>query len=402
MEVTLLGCGQMGRGAAHALARDPRTSGITLVDRDRDRAAGLARWLDGTGRRVRVADDLAAALPGCAAVAAAVPWSATRAAVAEAAAAGVPLASITRPPTEELADLHAAADGRVPVLLPIGLEPGLTELVATDVARRIVELTGEGPAAVEVRCGGVPHAPRPPWGYTAFFGGELANHLPVAQRAALAVAGGAVVEHPRFSGVEQVAVPGVGTLEAYHDGMVPWLAEHPALAGADCTQKTLRWPGFAAAVTGLADLGLLDERPLEVDGVSVAPKRVVEHVLAPRLRAGPDDRDLVVLDVVGRGRPDAEGRVLALRALLVDRQDPATGLPAMARTTGFTLAWATAALAEGAVAGTGWVRPHLATTPQLFTRLTADLAALGVRWSSDGGDTAPASPGAAGTGGAPR
>nr|AVW82903.1 saccharopine dehydrogenase [Nocardia interforma ATCC 21072] len=383
MRLTLLGCGRMGRGAGYALARDPRTTSITLVDRDHDQARALADWLSGRADcEVRVGD--AGAVEGSDAVAAALPWGATREAVELAAKAKVPVASITRPPEAESStvDELARAAG-IPVLVPVGLEPGLSELAAADVARRLTALTG-GVRTLEVFCGGVPAVPREPWGYTAFFGGELANHLPIAQRTSLAVEHGQVVGHPRFSGVEQRHVPGVGELEAYHDGMVPWLAEHPALADADCTQKTLRWPGFAQAVTGLATLGLLDESPVVVDGVDVAPKRVVEHVLAPRLRAGPEDEDVVVLEVSGTGLPDADGNTVSVRALLVDRADPETGLAAMTRTTGFTLAAATALLGERAIVETGWLRPHLALTAEHFARIKADLAALGVRWSADG------------------
>ncbi|WP_197696401.1 saccharopine dehydrogenase family protein [Nocardia terpenica] len=389
MKLVLMGCGQMGRGAAYALARDPRVSCLTLIDRDGGRADGLARWLEPHGDcRILVTDDVADALADSDAVAVALPWAGTRSAIDAAAAAGIPIASITRPPAAQLSELDAVATAAgIPVLLPIGLEPGLTELFALDVARGLGEV-----AALEIRCGGIPATPRPPWGYTAFFGGEQANHLPIAQRRSLAIKDGRTVSQLRFSGLETRDVPGVGRLEGYHDGMVPWLARHPALAAADCTQKTLRWPGFAGAVTELADLGLLDETPVVVDGVSVSPLRVVENVLAPRLRAGSEDEDIVVLEVTGHGRADTDGRAATASALLVDRFDRSTGLSAMTRTTGFTLASATAMLAEGTVSATGWLRPHEALSATHFTRMKADLAALGVRWTTTAEDPAAASP----------
>jgi lysine 6-dehydrogenase len=383
VRLTLLGCGRMGRGAGYALARDQRTTSITVVDHDRERAEELARWLSGYAAcPVKTGDS--DAIAGSDAVAAALPWSGTRSVIELAAAAGVPVASITRPPGDKSSTVDAMANAAgIPVLLPVGLEPGLTELAAADVARRLTALTG-GVRTLEVFCGGVPATPRAPWGYTAFFGGELANHLPIAQRSSIAVEHGEIVDHPRFSGVEERHVAGVGLLEAYHDGMVPWLADHPALRDADCTQKTLRWPGFADAVTGLANLGLLDESPVAVDGVAVAPKRLVEHVLSPRLRAQPDDEDVVVLDVSATGLPDADGSTLSIRSLLVDRADRETGLAAMTRTTGFTLAAAVTLLADRTVGGAGWLRPHLALSERHFARMKTDLAALGVRWTADG------------------
>lgn len=375
MKVTLLGCGQMGRAAAYALSAEPGLTELTLVDRDPERAAELAGWTAAhSAVAVRTDQDLDIALAGRDAVAMAVPWAATRAAIRVATAAGVPVASVTRPPTGELASLDAeirAAGGSV--LLPIGLEPGLTELLAVHLAQRLDRVD-----ALEIWCGGVPAEPRQPLGYTAFFGGENDHHLPIAPREALALSSGRETLHARFSGVETHEVRGVGRLEAYHDGMTPWLGEHPALRGADCTQKTLRWPGFAQAITELARLGLLSEHPVDVDGARVVPRRLVERVLAPQVRARPGDADLVVLELAAHGR--LEGRPAVLRTAVLDVADEATGLSAMARTTGFTLAGAARLMAERAIDGIGWNKPHLTLSQALFERLMKSLTKHGVRW----------------------
>ncbi|MQS11310.1 saccharopine dehydrogenase [Streptomyces kaniharaensis] len=377
MKAALVGCGQMGRAAAYALATGPDTTELTLVDRDRERAVELAGWLAGFGGcPVRVAADPADALAGRDAVATALPWAATRAVIRTVVRTDprVPVASITRPPTEELAGLDAwfRAAGAT-VLLPLGLEPGLTELLAVHVAQRLDQIE-----ALEICCGGVPEQPREPLGYTAFFGGENDHHLPIAQREALALSGGRRVRHARFSGVETREVDGVGRLEAYHDGMAPWLGEHPLLQGVDCTQKTLRWPGFAQAVSGLARLGLLAEETVDVDGVEVPPKRVVERVLAPQVRARTGDRDLVVLEVTAHGR--LAGEPTSLRSTVLDSADETTGLSAMARTTGFALAGATGLLAERSVTGAGWRKPHRTLSADQFEKLMGSLTARRVTW----------------------
>ncbi|HXV92056.1 MAG TPA: hypothetical protein VD813_02055, partial [Pseudonocardia sp.] len=61
--------------------------------------------------------------------------------------------------------------------------------------------------------------------------------------------------------------------------------------------------------------------------------------------------------------------------------DHGTGLSAMARTTGFALAAGAVLLAEGAVPGTGWLRPHLSLPAALTDRLMAALRARGVQWA---------------------
>lgn len=366
----------MGRAAGYALATDPAVQELTLVDRDPHRAAELAGWLRESGDcRIAVAPDVPVAVTGQDAVAAAMPWQPTASAIDVALAARVPLASITRPPYPALAELtvRARAAGGV-LLLPIGLEPGLTELLAVAAAARLDRVE-----EVRVRCGGIPQTPRGPLHHVSFFGGERVDHLPVAQRPALTLRDGRPVEVPRFSGVERCEVAGVGTLQAYHDGMVPWLGRHPLLRGVTASQKTLRWPGFAEAVGSLAGLGLLSEEPVDVDGVPVRPLRVTERVVAPQVRPRPGERDLVVLEVNADGRRD--GRPATVVTRLVDRYDPGTGLSAVARTTGFTLAAATRLLAAGELSAPGWRAPHLALSTAQLRFVIGTLTARGAQWS---------------------
>ncbi|HET6480000.1 MAG TPA: saccharopine dehydrogenase C-terminal domain-containing protein [Actinoplanes sp.] len=363
----------MGAGAAYALATDPAVKHLTLIDRDLSRAEQTARFIAAHSTcRIVVSSDPESALAGHDLITTALPWTATRQLIDRAAADRIPMAGITRPPTDQLPALRSAErSGGVPVLLPIGLEPGLTELLAAALAEQL-----DHTATVEIFCGGIPQQPREPLGHVTFFGGESVHHLPIAQRPAYAATGGRTTTLPRFSGLEQRTFADVGTLQAYHDGMVPWLCEHPALRRADCSQKTVRWPGFGEAVTQLARLGLLAEEPVELDGAPIVPRRLIERVLAPRLSAGPQDRDMVVLDVSAYGI--LAGRPASRHVRLRDSHDPVTGLSAMARTTGFTLAAAGVLLAEGVIAGTGWLTPHLAIRGEARDRLFRSLTQHGI------------------------
>ena len=67
-------------------------------------------------------------------------------------------------------------------------------------------------------------------------------------------------------------------------------------------QKTVRWPGYAAKVTVLKELGLLSEGPVEVDGVSVAPKSVVDAVPYPLVKLEERERDITLFRVEARGK----------------------------------------------------------------------------------------------------
>jgi saccharopine dehydrogenase-like NADP-dependent oxidoreductase len=113
--------------------------------------------------------------------------------------------------------------------------------------------------------------------------------------------------------------------------------------------------------------------------VLISPRRLTEKVLAPQLRPGPGDADMVLLDVTAHGIRD--GRPTTLHARVTDFYDPATTLSAMARVTGFTLAAATGLLAAGAVRGSGWQIPHLALRDGLRQQFLRSLTGHGIQWS---------------------
>lgn len=359
MRIVVVGCGAMGKGAAYDLATSPEVESLLLVDQDERRAQSLAAWLDKPSVEARTKLELADAD----AVALAAPWPATRAVVEACVEAGVPVTSITRPPDEDVPWLERVG-GRV--LLPLGLEPGLTELLA----RRLAE-TVDSVEEIHVRCGGIPVRPEPPLAYKAVFGG---GSLPIGLKPTHEIANGELRAVERFSGLESMDVAGVGRLEAYHDGLPPWIASDPVIGRArTVTQKTIRWPGFAETVGVLGRLGLLAETPIAVDGAEVVPKRVVEEVLAPHVRLEPGDEDLVVLQATARGR---SGETASARALI--RSDRETGLTAMARATGFVLGAGARLLARGEVEGTGWLQPQQAISSAQLDDLLRDLRERGL------------------------
>ena len=117
---------------------------------------------------------------------------------------------------------------------------------------------------LHIKCGGIQAIPSGPLAYKIVFGGR---RLPLRELPARIAENGALRELPRYSGVE-TCVAGVGEVEAWHEGFMPWLLELEALQGLKLgTQKTVRWPGYAAKATLLRELGLLSLAPVEVDGL---------------------------------------------------------------------------------------------------------------------------------------
>jgi len=197
--------------------------------------------------------------------------------------------------------------------------------------------------------------------------------LPLHESDALVVEDGQLKSVPRYSGVETVIFPGVGECEAWHEGFMPWLLELPVLKGLQVgTQKTVRWPGYAAKVTVLKEMGLLSQEPVDVDGVPVVHNRLLDTVLYPRVRLEEGDRDITVFRVEVVGEKD--GRKLEYKAEMVDRYDEQLGFTSMARTTAFTGAIVARMIARGDLRATGMVSPEQVITGSLFDKLMNELA----------------------------
>jgi len=376
MNVAVIGCGAMGSATVYDLACEGNN--VLLIDHDADRIRALLSWLADLkpkGRLEPVFLDvsnqhaLTARLRGIDAAAIALPWSLTRLAISAALEVACPVASIARPNLDDLAALdRAAREQRAQVLLPCGLEPGLTEILARHAVLQIDNATG-----LHIRCGGIPVNPTPPLGYKILFG----RSLPIALRDAYVVECRQLRKVPRFSGRESFYVEGVGEVEAFHDGMLPWFAEDPDIGNVDTvTQKTIRWPGFAEKILVLAELGLLSEEPVPVGDVKVAPRQVVDAVLYPKVSWAAGDEDLTILLVEAVGFKG--GHSVRFQVTLVDRYDPQTRLTAMARTTGFTLAAVTRLLGRGRIEGVGWIQPQRVITGELLTALLDDLRHRGI------------------------
>jgi lysine 6-dehydrogenase len=272
----------------------------------------------------------------------------------------------------ELADLKRGVEaaGEL-VVLGCGVEPGLTEIWARYLAEKLDRVD-----ELDIKCGGIPEHPMPPLGYKIVFGGRK---LPLREEDAYIVENGELKLVPRYSGVERVSFPGVGECEAWHEGFMPWLMDLEALKGLKLgTQKTVRWPGYAAKVTVLKELGLLSEEPVEVDGVSVAPKRLVDAVLYPRVRLEEGERDITLFRVEAIG--EKEGVLRRYKVEMVDRYDDLLGFTSMARTTAFTGAIVARMIARGEIKAKGLFTPEQVITGPLLDRLLTELAAVNVRF----------------------
>jgi lysine 6-dehydrogenase len=306
------------------------------------------------------------------AIVAALPRPAIPLGIRAAVAAKRPLVDLSWPDDAKVAHIRqqAKAAGAL-VILGCGVEPGLTEIMARYLAEKL-----DRADELHIKCGGIPEKPTPPLGYKIVFGGRM---LPLRDYDGRLVENGQLKSVPRYSGAETVFFDGIGECEAWHEGFMPWLLDLEALKGLKVgTQKTVRWPGYAAKVTLLKELGLLSSEPLAVDGAQVAPKRLLDELLYPYVKLEQGERDVTLFRVEVVGQQD--GRPRRYKIEMVDRYDDQLGFTSMARTTAFTGAIVARMIARGDLTAQGLLTPEQVVAGPLFHKLVDELAAAGVRF----------------------
>jgi lysine 6-dehydrogenase len=381
MKILVLGSGLMGPAAAYNAMSDPDVSQVTLCDMSQqqlDAAKAKLGSMDGSEKLTAVALDLsdqAATVKLMAdfdAIVAALARTAIPFSIRAAIAAGKPLVDLSWPLEGELPAIIRAVENAGTLVIPgCGVEPGLTEIMARHLAEKLDRVD-----ELHIKCGGVPEKPTPPLGYKIVFGGR---QMPLREGDARIVENGQLKPVPRYSGAETVFFPGVGECEVWHEGFMPWLLDLEALKGLKLgTQMTVRWPGYAAKVRVLKEMGLLSHEPIAVDGVRVAPKKLLDALLYPHVKLEEGERDMTLMRVEAIGEKD--GRPRRYKIEMVDRYDEARGFTSMARTTAFTGAIVGRMVARGDVKGKGMLTPEKVITGPLFDRLVDDLAAVNVRF----------------------
>ena len=206
--------------------------------------------------------------------------------------------------------------------------------------------------------GGVAMDPSRPFGYVVTW--SLDDLLEEYLRPARFVRDGRPQSVPVFSEMERLEVEGAGGMEAFlSDGLrtlIDTLPEVPSMA-----EKTLRWPGHAAAV-----------RPLVADGSFLETFRRECQVEEPH--------DLVAMVVRVRWRDRAA------RMTLVNRWDEASKLTAMSRTTALTTSVTAQLVARGGARDPG-VHPleRVARDPDAYRFIVDEMARRGVvmRWKDE-------------------
>ncbi|MDQ8153729.1 MAG: saccharopine dehydrogenase C-terminal domain-containing protein [Gemmatimonadota bacterium] len=352
MKMLVLGAGLQGSACAYDLLQQADVTEVRLADQSVDQLPAFLKPFVG-GRLKPIALDVTdpaatrQAMDGVTAVMCAVPYYFNLAMTEAAIAAGAHFSDLggnTEIVFQQQKLSERAAAAGVTVIPDCGLAPGMVNILAQlGIARCDTVDT------VKIFVGGLPQKPEPPLNYQIVY--SLEGVLDYYTTLSWVIRDGKRHQVKALSEREPVVFAEIGELEGFHtagglstigfryEGKIPTME-----------YKTLRYPGHAHIMEAIRELGLLELEPVDVKGVKVRPRDVAVAAMGPRLRK-PGGRDLVALRVIVQGT--SGGRPVTHSFELVDRFDEATGITAMMRTTGFSLAITGLMQARGLVSPPG-------------------------------------------------
>jgi lysine 6-dehydrogenase len=262
---------------------------------------------------------------------------------------------------------RAKADG-VSVIPDCGLAPGMVNILAEHGIRQLDQVD-----SVRIYVGGLPQNPEPPLNYQIVY--SIEGVLDYYTTLSWVLRGGKRTRVKALSEPEPVKFPDpLGTLEAFHTaGGLSTMAFRYEGRVPTMEYKTLRYPGHAELMESIRELGLLDLDPVDVKGHHVVPRDAFIAAVGPRLRK-PNGKDLVALRVAVQGTKGGKPKTVAWE--LLDYFDEKTGISAMERTTGFSLAITGMMQARKQVTGAGVLTPDEAIPGDLYV---SELAMRGIK-----------------------
>jgi len=371
----VLGAGLQGSACAYDLLQQADVTEVRLADKTVDQLpAFLHPFIGGRLKplAVDVTDPAAVrkAMDGVKAVMCAVPYYLNLPMTEAAIAAGAHFSDLggnTEIVFQQQKLNDKAAKAGVTVIPDCGLAPGMVNILAQMGISRCDTVD-----SVKIFVGGLPQHPEPPLNYHIVY--SLEGVLDYYTTLSWVIRNGKRQQVKALSELEPVRFDGLGELEAFHtagglstigfryEGKIPTME-----------YKTLRYPGHAKIMEAVRELGLLELTPVNVKGTMVSPRDVAIAAMGPRLRK-PGAKDLVALRVVVSGKKN--GKPVTHAFELVDRFDEKTGVTAMMRTTGYSLAITGLMQARGEVSPAG---VHTSDECMPGAQYVAELAKRGIK-----------------------
>lgn len=159
--------------------------------------------------------------------------------------------------------------------------------------------------------------------------------------------------------INTITFPQLGLLEAIPNGDAVYFTDLLGMTDKirEAGRYALRWPGWSAFWHPLKKLGFLEKTPVDGLKCGVTPYEFMDKFLAPRLKYGEKEKDLVAMVNVFEGR--SGGRKKRLTGSMLIERDLDTGLMAMSKGVGYPAAIAAVMMANGEITQKGVLTPLL-------------------------------------------
>ena len=370
MRMLVLGAGLQGSACAYDLLQNHEVTQVRLADQHFNHLPSFLKPLAGprlipTPLDVRDREAVLALMRECDAVMSAIPYYLNLQLAECAVEAGVhycDLGGNTEIVFQQKALADKAVAKGVTVIPDCGVAPGMVNILAQHGIKQLDTVD-----SVRIFVGGLPQNPEPPLNYQIVY--SLEGVLDYYTTLSWVLRDGKRVQMTALSELESVSFPApVGGLEAFHTaGGLSTMAFRYEGKIPTMEYKTLRYPGHAAMMETIRELGLLDLEPVDVKGVKVVPRDVFVSVVGPKLTKL-KGKDLLVLRVTVTGTKN--GKPATRQFDLIDRYDEEHGISAMMRTTGYSLS------ITGQMQVRGQVTPPGVWTPDECMPATAYIAEL--------------------------
>jgi lysine 6-dehydrogenase len=245
-----------------------------------------------------------------------------------------------------------AKKNNVTIVPDSGLAPGL---VSNLTALGLEEFGSDKVQSVKLRVGGLPQHPKRDLEYMIVFSvkGLINEYIEPVK----------VIENFKIKTIkpmeptEKIFFKGYGNLEAFPtSGGISTMSSSFKGKIKSLNYKTIRYPGHAAKIRTLMQLGFTSSEIVKELGIS--PRAVLEHQLKKLYTL--KDKDLVLLKVT------LESRKRSISYTLVDKETK--GLTAMMRCTGFPAATIALMIARGDITKRGTLKHEFDVPPSILYR----------------------------------
>lgn len=241
-----------------------------------------------------------------------------------------------------------AKENDVSIIVDIGIAPGLSHFLIGREYSIDRNLMG-----AKIYVGGIPFERTFPFQYKAPFSpfDVLEEYTrPVRYRF-----NGLQTEVPPMTDIEEIFIPGIGTLEAFlTDGLrtLNDTTEIPTLI-----EKTLRYPGHCQAIKLLKSSGFLSKEPVDLNGNKIIPLEFTAKLLFPLWELKKNDREMTILYLHLWKKENEKN--LEITYFLIETTDEKNGISSMAKTTGTPAIIVSKMFVEGKINQKGVIPPEI-------------------------------------------